>query len=170
MNGWHEVTIPDAWVDDGMTFRAWVDPDYQSKWNGWVCPMFTKDVADKVAAWCGRFDDALVYDAERDAYVGTYDHEAGEVFEGVDVDGMHVYPIWYGSWTWSIADEWNDARLWREIFEEQQYLHYEMTGCADMDDAETDAAMEYTTLIFEEKRGYQPTEEQELRWKKGKER
>ena len=60
-----------------------------------------------MAAWLPEFDDSLVYDEATDTFATTYDPEAPESFIGTDIDGMHLYPIGSGSWTWKLVDEGN---------------------------------------------------------------
>jgi len=57
-----------------------------------------------MAAWLPEFDESLVYDEATDAFTTTYDPDAPESFTGTDIDGMHLYPIGNGSWTWAIID------------------------------------------------------------------
>lgn len=58
-----------------------------------------------MSAWLAELDDGLVYDAATDTFTTTYDPNAPESFTGTDIDGMHLYPIGNGSWTWAIVDE-----------------------------------------------------------------
>ena len=57
-----------------------------------------------MSAWLPEFDDSLVYDEITDTFTTTYDPDAPESFTGIDIDGMRLYPIGNGSWTWTIVD------------------------------------------------------------------
>ena len=52
-----------------------------------------------------EFDDSLAYYEATDTFTTTYNPDTPESFIGADVDGMHLYPIGNGSWTWSILEE-----------------------------------------------------------------
>lgn len=71
-------------------------------WNGWAMPYFdAKDVhliQDSLNA-IGE-GDVITYDADDDAYVVT-SGDFEERYHGVDVDGMHLYPIGSGAWIWA---------------------------------------------------------------------
>ena len=63
-----------------------------------------------------ELDDGLDYSVDKDAFTTRYDPDAIETFTGTDIDGMHLYPIGYGSWTWTIVEgvaryNSDDARL-----------------------------------------------------------
>lgn len=57
-----------------------------------------------MAAWLHDFNDSLVYDETTDTFTTTYDPDAPKSFAGIDINGMHLYPIGNGSWTWTIAE------------------------------------------------------------------
>ncbi len=54
--------------------------------------------------WLPEFDDGLVYNEEADTFISTYDPDAPEIFPAIEIDGMTLYPIGNGSWTWVIVD------------------------------------------------------------------
>ena len=58
----------------------------------------------RISAWLPEFEDSLVYDETTDTFTTTYACDAPEFFIGTDIDGMHLYPIGNGSWTWAIID------------------------------------------------------------------
>lgn len=68
-------------------------------------PYFEEPEVERMSAWLPEFDDSLAYDKATNAFTTTYDPDALESFIGTDIDGMHLYPIGNGSWTWSILEE-----------------------------------------------------------------
>ena len=90
-------------IEDEINVEGY-DEDYS--WNGWACPWFTKENADKIATWSSI---PLEYDAKRDAYIEK-DSDIGEtayVGEHIDTeDGtLLLYPIGNKSWVWSIVEK-----------------------------------------------------------------
>ena len=101
MHTWHLVAMADLEDRPECVHRAYLDPE--ETWNGWVCPYFEKEEAERMNDWPPDLDDGLDYDAETDAFATRYDQEATETFVGIDIDGMYLYPIGNGSWTWAIV-------------------------------------------------------------------
>lgn len=99
---WHNVAIADIESRPECVHCAYLDPE--EEWNGWACPYFERSEVERMAAWLPEFDESLVYDEATDAFTTTYDPDAPESFTGTDIDGMHLYPIGNGSWTWAIID------------------------------------------------------------------
>ena len=92
------------WVSlDGFSGKviAYVDP--HERWNGWLCPLFMSEDVYAIEEMLEEMGDELFYDEDEDAYV-CRSLEDIEYFHGVDVNGMHMYPIGT-NWTWSFADE-----------------------------------------------------------------
>lgn len=102
MFAWHHVAIADLEERSECVHRAYLDPE--ETWNGWAYPYFKKSEIERMAAWLPEFDDSLVFDATSDTFTTTYDPDAPESFVGIDINGMHLYPIGNGSWTWSIVE------------------------------------------------------------------
>ena len=86
------------------------------KWNGWACPVFAKDQADKIVeAW-----HALGYKADYEQSDDVYrfapidqladpnpdlaDEEVAEHFGAIIVDGMNLYRIGTAAWVWEEAN------------------------------------------------------------------
>jgi len=89
------VTLDTA---EDKAFSAYVDKSV--RWNGWLCPYFTRGEAERVV-------DALqigVYDAERDAFVvQDEDGQPYEAFERTALtaeDGSALYAVGAYSWSW----------------------------------------------------------------------
>ena len=79
-------------------------------WNGWQCPLFNKENADKI---CKAFNNEFCkmrYDEENDCFVADYPvDEYTEKYEGRDyiVNGKveHLYPIGSHGWCWDMAEQ-----------------------------------------------------------------
>ena len=99
---WTNVAISDLESRPECVHRAYIDPE--DTWNGWACPYFEKPEVERMAAWLHDFDDSLVFDETADTFTTTYDPDAPESFAGIDIDGMHLYPIGNGSWIWTIVE------------------------------------------------------------------
>lgn len=84
-------------IDGLCTHEAYVEDEH---WNGWECPWFTKSEVENMTAWVEKLGETIEYDPVHDAYVVTVDECMQEVFPGKDIDGMRLYPIGNGSWTW----------------------------------------------------------------------
>lgn len=91
-------------------FEGYYDPSevtnaYESNWfnTGFLKPYFTMKEAMKIVEEVQKHHDSYMhYDKETDAFIYV---EGGRVeeYHGVDIDGMHLYPIGAGSWTWCEA-------------------------------------------------------------------
>lgn len=80
-------------------------------WNGWACPYFTKEVGMQIVQIFNNQthmleDEYMRYDENIDAFIrkdACYDEP--EMFHGIDIDGMHLYPIGTMNWIWDdLAD------------------------------------------------------------------
>ncbi|QNE37880.1 hypothetical protein [Leifsonia shinshuensis] len=100
---------------DGRVYIAHTVSGY--RWNGYLCPAFTRDVADQIAADLARdeaqapdeFRTLVRWNDELQAYLlqSAQYEEAGdppEIVRGHDSRGVTVYSIGGGSWTWSAAE------------------------------------------------------------------
>lgn len=73
-------------------------------WNGWACPFFPFEQAQRlVAAWIKNGWTAG-YDIKQDAFLfALADSDAeqdSEIFGAVEVEGRRLYPIGNSSWIW----------------------------------------------------------------------
>ena len=91
-------------------FEGYTDGDI---WNGWACPYFLQEVAEKVLAESEANGYSWEYEEAQDAYVvrnenDPVDYEP-EIFEGIEisVEGNRttVYPIGAYSWVWEICED-----------------------------------------------------------------
>lgn len=83
-------------------------------WNGWACPVFERDEAERIAADFRAQGDTLpgdfeaTYDANVDAFL--FRHPDGELLafgaSPIEVDGdtLSVYYIGTSYWTWETAE------------------------------------------------------------------
>lgn len=83
--------------------------DLGSKWNGWSCPTFTKEVADDIVVTMSKCSNELgcmefIDDANGGYYVCYEGDEEYERFEAVVIDGNMYYPIGAYSWMWVVVE------------------------------------------------------------------
>lgn len=93
-------------------------------WNGWECPWFTKEVADKMVRDFIRDGGEAKYDPKTDSYTFLGENWGSkDVFDGDDVeteDGIqHLYPIGAWCWIWDeVEKEEEKVKTWaEELFE-----------------------------------------------------
>ena len=82
------------------TFEGYTDGRL---WNGWDCPYFTKEVGMEICLENNKVNDIayhMAYNEKTDSFIRLDDMFEPEVFQGVDIDGMHLYPIGNASWIW----------------------------------------------------------------------
>lgn len=93
-------------LDDGPSYAGYTA---DQTWNGWACPLFTKEVADQIAvAWAHDplSQMAGTYDATTDTYafLDPENEDEPALYPGEDhvVDGqpLRLYPIGAGCWVW----------------------------------------------------------------------
>lgn len=101
MFAWHHVAISDLEPRPECVHHACLNSD--DTCNGWACPYFEKSEGERMVAWLPESDDSLVFDEATGTFTTTYDPDAPESFAGIDIDGMHLYPIGNGSWMWPIV-------------------------------------------------------------------
>lgn len=81
-----------------------------NRWNGWQCPLFNKENADKICKVYNNEFCQMRYDEENDCYIADYPvDEYSEKYEGRDyvVNGKveRLYPIGSHEWCWSMAEQ-----------------------------------------------------------------
>lgn len=83
-------------IDGGERFRGYTRGNH---WNGWACPMFTKEEGLKIIKAFTTEEYPMYYDEIKDAFVvqyeeGDYDVDNPEhkemfyIFEAMDVEGL----------------------------------------------------------------------------------
>lgn len=94
-------------------------------WNGWECPWFTKEVADRMIDDLNKDGVLSTYNTEADSYTVNFeDLDTTDIFEGRDmetVDGtLHLYPIGAWCWVWDEATWMANERQnkWEKLFDE----------------------------------------------------
>lgn len=97
------------WLDDTPSFEGYTFKG--NTWNGWQCPLFTKDVGKEILKALADNNTSTYYDENIDAFIVifnslTEDRET-EVYASkiIEYEGeeITVYPIGYGSWCWSVS-------------------------------------------------------------------
>lgn len=70
-------------------------------WNGWECPFFPFESAERIVAAYKKLGHRASFDQERDAFCFT-NEESGEVekFSAVEVAGRTLYAIGARAWIW----------------------------------------------------------------------
>lgn len=81
-----------------------------NRWNGWQCPLFNKENADKICKVYNNEFCEMRYDEENDCYIADYPvDEYSEKYEGRDyvVNGKveHLYAIGSHEWCWAMAEQ-----------------------------------------------------------------
>ena len=99
-------------------------------WNGWACPYFTEEVANQIMRVNNKIngeDYQMRYDEDYDAFIRDEDDELYGI-QGVDIDGLHLYPIGNACWIWDdIAEYQSDQtqKLMEYLREEYFWLNCE---------------------------------------------
>ena len=73
------------------------------QWNGWECPFFTKEVAERVCQLNINEEVEYRYDEEQDAFIikfTEWENDEEEVYHGYTIDGVKYYPIGNGFFHW----------------------------------------------------------------------
>lgn len=96
-------------------FPAYVEP--RERWNGWLCPAFTRHTAEQVVTWLnGQFDllsssgqgdqcDRAEWDGDDLVHhVPRYENEPGYRPERLAPDYDGRYYLGAYSWTWTYAE------------------------------------------------------------------
>lgn len=79
-------------------FNAYYDP--AERWNGWLMPYFKIMEVSRLAVFMREeCYEKVRYDGEADMFIFV-EGDWTEGYHGVDIDGMHLYPIGAGSWVW----------------------------------------------------------------------
>lgn len=70
------------------------------EWNGWACPYFSYEQAEKIARIHSEVWDTKVrYDSGADKFVFGFSDETEE-YTAVDIGGKKLYPIGTCVWIW----------------------------------------------------------------------
>lgn len=83
------------------------------RWNGWSCPRFPKEVADKVVDMFNRGVNCKAwYDEENDEYIFTQNHDniEDEKYDSqlIEIDGKEIKVYAIGAWGWVWEDYTQD--------------------------------------------------------------
>lgn len=71
-------------------------------WNGWACPYFSFDEAQKIAEAQKELGLNAYYDADSDGFAFEVENTGGEydIFPSEVIDGRKLYPVGAGCWIW----------------------------------------------------------------------
>lgn len=75
------------------------------KWNGWACPYFTYEQAERVVQAHCEIGLKAWYDAASDAF--SFEISASDEidsFLGEDIEGKKLYPVGANCWIWEYVD------------------------------------------------------------------
>jgi hypothetical protein len=85
---------------DGDVFEGFTEGE---SWNGWACPYFTFEQAQKVAESHKQAIANAWYDEKSDTFNFQMDKDAEddiEPYEGVAIEGQKFYSIGHSHWVW----------------------------------------------------------------------
>ena len=69
-------------------------------WNGWSCPLFTYDVAQRIVKIHNeQLNLRAYYNKEQDKFVFEFPDEIEE-YSGETIDGLNLYPLGSSVWIW----------------------------------------------------------------------
>jgi hypothetical protein len=68
-------------------------------WNGWACPYFPLEEAQKIVEAHKVSGQNAWFDEENDEFVFKVNNET-ESYPALNYDGQKLYPIGYGAWIW----------------------------------------------------------------------
>lgn len=97
-------------LGEGVTLEGFSSGE---TWNGWDCPYFTFEQAQKVVEAFnasqqleGNTVEAR-YDAGQDAFCFLFESSGeSDDFPAVEIEGQKLYPIGAGCWIWERDDKW----------------------------------------------------------------
>lgn len=75
-------------------------------WNGWACPYFTLDQAQKVLKQYNLFREIIgqkhfaFFDSESDAFIFPSSEDETEMFSAISENGQKYYPVGAFCWIW----------------------------------------------------------------------
>ncbi|MFC0623795.1 hypothetical protein [Kribbella deserti] len=99
--GWPSLTHGPVTIDGYITVMGHYDPAV--RWNGWLCPSFDRDVAEKVAAWANEDPESARFTWEGDVLVYEQPNYPDSEPERIEPDSNGHYSIGAFSWVWSVA-------------------------------------------------------------------
>ena len=83
----------------GCLFAGFTQGD---TWNGWACPFFTRDEAQKIVAAHKENGQNAYYDSKSDAFAFEVASSGGDydIFTGIEAESVKLYPIGARCWIW----------------------------------------------------------------------
>ena len=105
-------------------------------WNGWACPYFTKEVGMEICRANNTVNDLayhMSYNEKTDSFIRLDDAFEPEVFDSVDIDGLHLYPIGNMCWIWDdLADYQSEQSKMLMAYLREEYFYLD---CERLHDA-----------------------------------
>lgn len=94
--------------EDLFNFEAYYDLEKQG-WCGHIVPYFGMKEATRIAELIhqNELEGEIYYDWETDTFTYTQHGCPAEEYHGVNIDGMHLYPIGANSWAWNEVKQCN---------------------------------------------------------------
>lgn len=77
-------------------------------WNGWACPYFTSEQAQRIVDAHCKLGRKAWYDKVEDQFVFDFSHDENnepDTFPAEEVDGKKLYPVGAFCWIWEEAFE-----------------------------------------------------------------
>jgi hypothetical protein len=76
-----------------------------SDWNGWACPYFTFEQAEKVLKTHNGTGQSGYYDESKDAFIfQVAGNNEPETYPAIKLAEQKYYPIGYSNWIWEEAE------------------------------------------------------------------
>lgn len=107
----YPLTAATLCIDEGPVYPGYVDTGVT--WNGWACPFFTREVAERIAEAATAGDFTVAYNEERDAFVETTEGFEDEATDYpaqwvLTAEGwLRLYPV--GAWAWVWDADWDEV-------------------------------------------------------------
>jgi hypothetical protein len=69
-------------------------------WNGWACPYFTLEQAQRIVVAHTTLGNKAAYDETKDSFSFHFSEDEIETFSAEIIDGRKLYPIGARNWIW----------------------------------------------------------------------
>ena len=91
---------------ESLGYEAFEGFTKDEEWNGWACPYFTFDQAQKVLKQFNLLHEIIgqkgsaLYDKNADIFVFPDDDNEPEIFAAITENGQKFYPVGAFGWIW----------------------------------------------------------------------
>ena len=78
------------------------------EWNGWACPLFSYEEAQRIAAVCNEHGGRASYDEQHDRFIfhlNESDLDEPEIYSSEQLEGKKLYAIGAFNWIWEELDD-----------------------------------------------------------------